>query len=172
MARSGPPASVEQLRALLDRAAIRRSFITGNLESSGTGRRPLPQGTRVRAVIAEVDHDYMAAIIAEGDRLDSAALASALGARRARVVGPRAVRAWLGTALSQGEEADTGPLGWDEVPLVTQLPTVLDHALLGREFLLGATGEAACLLHIAPAELRRVTAALVAPIAHQARAKA
>ncbi|HVA90085.1 MAG TPA: YbaK/EbsC family protein [Chloroflexota bacterium] len=174
MARPRPPATLEALRALLDRASARRSFITGSvgpLPDGGAGR-PVPQGTRCRAVIVEVDRDYLAAIIADGDRLDTGAVAAHLGATRARVTGPRLVRSWLGVADNPGMADGSAPLAWDEVPLITQLPTLLDAGLLGREFLLGGTGDSGCTLRIAPRELRRVTEAGTAAIAHRARVAA
>ncbi len=171
MARPRPPASLEDLRALLDRASARRSFITGDREPSGEngGGRTASQGTRCRTVIAEADHDFVAVVIADGDRLDTGALATTLGARRVHIVGPQTVRPWLGAPDGRVGDDGARPLAWDEVPLITQLPTVIDQALLGRAFLLGGTGDTAVRLRIAPGELRRVTLAVTAPIAHRAR---
>ncbi|MGH2346215.1 MAG: aminoacyl-tRNA deacylase [Chloroflexota bacterium] len=171
MARLQPPVSLEALRALLDRASARRSFLTDRHSSSAEGGRSVPYGTRCRVVVADVDGDYVAAIIGEGARLDTGALAEALGGKRAQLVSPRTVRAWLGSASSSGENERIGSLTWDEVPLITQLPTVIDRSLLEHSFLLGGTGDPECLLRIAPGELRRVTAAVVAPIGRAGRSR-
>ncbi|HEY8286082.1 MAG TPA: hypothetical protein VIJ28_16990, partial [Chloroflexota bacterium] len=66
-------------------------------------------------------------------------------------------------------QGSTTPLVWDEVPLITQIPTLIDSALLDRDFLLGGTGDPECMLRIAPRELRRVTEAGTAAIAHRSR---
>src|SRR5512146_25247 len=153
MARLQPPISLEALRALLDRASVRRSFLTDIKRTSGEGEGPVPYGTRCRVVIAEVDGDFMAAIITEGDRLDADALATAGGGRRAQLVSPRTVRGWLGSTVPADAGERTGSLAWDEVPLITQLPTVIDRALLEQPFLLGGTGSPKCMLRIAPGEL-------------------
>jgi len=168
MARPRPPATLEALRALLDRASARRSFITGAVGALPEGGgRPVPSGTRCRTILVAVDRDYLATIIADGDRLDTRAVAAHLRAARAQVLGPRMVRAWLGTAgdLKEAQESTT-PLAWNEVPLITQIPTLMDAALLERDFLLGGTGDPDCILRIAPRELRRVTEAGTATIAH------
>jgi prolyl-tRNA editing enzyme YbaK/EbsC (Cys-tRNA(Pro) deacylase) len=172
MARLQPPASLEALRSLLDHASARRSFLTGLANQSGEAERPAPYGTRCRVVIADVDGDYVATIIADGDRLDTGALAATLGGKRAQLVSPQTVRHWLRTSSRQEAEARSDPLAWDEVPLITLLPTVLDRGLSDRDFLLGGTGDPECMLRIAPGELRRVTAAVVAPISRPGRTKA
>jgi prolyl-tRNA editing enzyme YbaK/EbsC (Cys-tRNA(Pro) deacylase) len=172
MARLQPPATLEALRALLDHASARRSLLTGLTAESGEGGRPAPYGTRCRTVIADVDGDYVATIIGEGDRLNTSALAETLGGKRAQLVSPQTVRHWLRTTAKPEEEARSDPLAWDEVPLITLLPTVLDRGLLDRNFLLGGTGDPECMLRIAPGELRRVTAAVVAPISRPGRTKA
>ena len=171
MARPRPPATLEALRALLDRASARRSFITGAVGALPEGGgRPVPTGTRCRSVLVAVDRDYLAAIIADGDRLDTGAVAAHLGAARAQVIGPRLVRAWLGTVGDlEDSEGSTTPLAWDEVPLITQIPTLMDASLLDRDFLLGGTGDPDCMLRIAPRELRRVAEAGTAAIAHRGR---
>ncbi len=175
MARLQPPASLEALRLLLDQASARRSFLTGLTSEPGEPgeeERPAPYGTRVRVVIADVDGDYVATIIPEGGRLDTAALAETLGGKRAQLVSPKTVRHWLRTSARSEEEVRSDPLAWDEAPLITLLPTVIDRALLDRNFLLGGTGDPDCMLRIAPGELRRVTAAVVAPISRPGRTKA
>jgi Cys-tRNA(Pro)/Cys-tRNA(Cys) deacylase len=172
MARLQPPVSLEALRTLLDHASARRSFLTGVAREPGAGDRPSLSGTRCRVVIAEVDGDYVATIIGDGDRLDTGALADTLGGKRAQLVSPQTVRHWLRTSSRSEEDARSDPLAWDEVPLVTLLPTVLDRSLLDRNFLLGGTGDPECTLRIAPGELRRVTAAVVAPISRPGRTKA
>jgi Cys-tRNA(Pro)/Cys-tRNA(Cys) deacylase len=123
-------------------------------------------------VIADVDGDYVATIIGEGDRLDTAALAETLGGKRAQLVSPQTVRRWLRSSAKSADDARSDPLAWDEVPLITLLPTVLDRGLLDRNFLLGGTGDPECMLRIAPGELRRVTTAVVAPIGKPGRTKA
>jgi len=102
MPRLQPPASLEVLRSLLDHASARRSFLTGMGAESDTGGRPMPSGTRSRVVIVAVDGDYVAAIIMDGARLDTPALADALGAKRAQLVSPQTVRKWLGA----GDQAE------------------------------------------------------------------
>jgi prolyl-tRNA editing enzyme YbaK/EbsC (Cys-tRNA(Pro) deacylase) len=172
MARLQPPATLEALRDLLDHASARRSFLTGLASNSGERPRPAPYGTRVRVVIADVDGDYVATILTDGDRLDTATLAETLGGKRAQLVSPQTVRHWLRTSSRLEDEARSDPLAWDEVPLITLLPTVLDRGLLDRDFLLGGTGDPECMLRIAPGELRRVTVAVVAPIRRPGRTKA
>ncbi len=172
MARLQPPATLEALRSLLDHATARRSLLTALASEPGEAERPAPYGTRCRVVIADVDGDYVATIIGDGNRLNTVALAEMLGGKRAQLVSPQTVRRWLRTSSRQEEEARSDPLAWDEVPLVTLLPTVLDRGLLDRNFLLGGTGDPECMLRIAPGELRRVTVAVVAPISRPGRTKA
>jgi prolyl-tRNA editing enzyme YbaK/EbsC (Cys-tRNA(Pro) deacylase) len=169
MARLQPPVSLEALRALLDRASARRSFLSEGKSTSGAERRPAHAGTRCRVVIADVDGDYVAAIIADGDRLDTGALAAVLGGKRAQLVSPLTVRGWLGSTAPAEAAERPHPLAWDEVPLFTQLPTVIDRALLDQPFLLGGTGDPDCTLRIAPKELRRVAGAVAAPIGRAGR---
>jgi prolyl-tRNA editing enzyme YbaK/EbsC (Cys-tRNA(Pro) deacylase) len=169
MARLQPPVSLEALRALLDRASVRRSFLTDSKSTSADEGRPGRSGIRCRVVIADVDGDYAAAIIADGDRLDSGALAAVLGGKRAQLVSPLTVRGWLGSTAPAEAAERSSSLAWDEVPLITQLPTVIDRALLEQPFLLGGTGDPDCMLRIAPKELRRVTGAVAAPIGRTGR---
>src|SRR5665213_326663 len=105
MARLQPPTSLEALRALLDHASARRSLLTGLASEPGEAERPAPYGTRCRVVIADVDGDYVATIILDGDRLDTAALAVTLGGKRAQLVSPQTVRHWLRTSSRVEEDA-------------------------------------------------------------------
>ncbi len=176
MVRGRPPASIDQLRLVLDKASARRSLINvaqAEAPAAVPARKAVvPSAARVTAVIVAVQRDYLAAIIPAGDRLDTNALAESVGARSARLLGPQAVREWLGIAgNAQQDDLPGRVLEWNEVPLITLLPTVIDRSVMERDFLYGGTGDPSWTLKIAPDELRRVTNAQVATIAVPGRAR-
>ena len=154
------PESLDALRARLDAAAVRRTF----LHLDGPATTPdmlatalaLPLSAIVVALKLEAGGDLLIAIIPANARLDLRSLAAAVGANRVRVAGQRGLRG-----------ADEKPA---LQPLVTDLPTVLDKSLANREYLFGASDDPGWALRIGAAALRRTTGAILADIVRAQRA--
>ena len=153
------PESLAVLRARLDAAAVRRTFL--HLDAPATTpdilamALALPLSAIVVALKLEAGGDLLIAIIPANARLDLRAVAAAVGADRVRVASHR------------------GPRGAEEKPslqpLVTDLPTVLDKSLASREYLFGASDDPGWALRIGAAALRRATGAILADIVRAQR---
>lgn len=156
--KSKPPPSLDRLRELLDAAAVRRALLPHAAPAGTPEERAralsLPAAGVVQAQIADADGDVLVAITPGSHRLDLTLLAAAVGARRARTIGPEEVRRRFGYEPGQ-------------VPLVTGMPTVIDRLLMARDYLFGATGDPLWTVRIASTDLKRATGAIVAPIARQ-----
>src|SRR5579863_6293605 len=91
MRRPRPPATLDDLRAHLDDAAVRRVLIPHDAPAHAPEERALilkaPLTAVCQVLIAEADGDTLAAIIPGGGRLDLVLLAGAVGARRATLMG-------------------------------------------------------------------------------------
>ena len=153
------PESLAALRARLDEAAVRRTFL--HLDAPATTpdmlatALALPLSAIVVALKLEAGGDLLIAIIPANARLDLRALAAAVGADRVRAAGQRGPR--------RAQEAPALQ------PLVTDLPTVLDTSLASREYLFGASDDPSWALRIGAAALRRVTGAILADIVRAQR---
>lgn len=152
MARGRLPATLDRMRALLDAAAVARVFLP--LEAPAytptaiAAALHLPLESIAVAVPAEADGDRLLAIVPGGARVDLSRLAELLGARRARL---------RGRGAGHGDEpAAPG--------IVSGLPTVIERALLGREFVYGTTGDPSWVVRLEPRVLQRVTGAIVGEI--------
>lgn len=148
------PPSLDALRARLDAAAVRRTFLHMDAPATTPDELAmalaLPLNAVVVALKAEAGGDLLIAIIPAGTRLDLPALAAAVGADRVRLAGRREPHGGGETPILQ--------------PLVTDLPTVLDRSLASREYLFGASDDPSWALRIGAAALRRTTGAIIAAI--------
>jgi Cys-tRNA(Pro)/Cys-tRNA(Cys) deacylase len=108
-----------------------------------------------KTLVARVDDRLVVAIVAVAHDLDLKALADAVGGRRAAMAD--AGDAERATGYVRG---GISPLGQRR-----RLPTVVDEAALGFDTVLVSAGRRGLQVELAPADLVRLTDAVVAPIA-------
>jgi Cys-tRNA(Pro)/Cys-tRNA(Cys) deacylase len=133
---------------------------------SGRGRRPAwgddaaaalgVDPARIhKTLIAVVDGRVTVAIVPVAAELDLKGLAAAVGGRRAALADPAAAERATGYV-----RGGISPLGQ-----VRRLPTVLDAAALGLASIYVSAGRRGLQVELAPADLARLTDAVVASIA-------
>jgi len=114
----------------------------------------LPPASVFKTLLADVDGSPVVAIVPVTGMLDLKALASARGAKRARMLDPSVAERLTGYVVG-----GISPLGQR-----TASPTVLDQSALGQQVVYVSGGRRGLDIGIAPEDLVRVTAAEVAPI--------
>lgn len=151
MPKRKPPESLNDLRALLDQAAVARTLLP--LSVPAYQPQQLAEALHVSIasiailLLVDVARDRVAAIVPADARVDLVKLASALGARSARLFGG-----------ADRHQADPAPLA---AP-VTTLPTIMERSLLSHDYLYTGTGDAQWALRIRPAALHKATSAIIA----------
>jgi Cys-tRNA(Pro)/Cys-tRNA(Cys) deacylase len=108
-----------------------------------------------KTLVAEVDGALHVAVVPVAGTLDLKALAAAVGRKRAAMADP--VAAERATGYVRG---GISPLGQRR-----RLPTVLHDGALAHETVFVSAGRRGLEVELAPADLVRLTAATVAPIA-------
>lgn len=115
----------------------------------------LPAAAVFKTLVAEVDGALAVGVVPVAGQLDLKALAAALGGKRAKLAAiPDAERA---TGYVAG---GISPLGQKK-----RLPTVLDSSALTLDTMFCSAGRRGLEIELAPADLARLTSAVVAPIA-------
>lgn len=114
----------------------------------------LNPATVFKTLLADVDGAPVVAIVPVTGMLDLKALASARGAKRARMLDPSAAERLTGYVVG-----GISPLGQRTV-----LPTVLDQSAIGQPVVYVSGGRRGLDIGIAPQDLVQLTAAEVAPI--------
>ena len=114
----------------------------------------LPPASVFKTLLADVDGSPVVAIVPVTGMLDLKALASARGAKRARMLDPSVAERLTGYVVG-----GISPLGQR-----TASPTVLDASAMGQQVVYVSGGKRGLDIGIAPQDLVRVTAAQVAPI--------
>ena len=114
----------------------------------------LDPATVFKTLLADVDGAPVVAIVPVTGMLDLKALASARGAKRARMLDPSIAERLTGYVVG-----GISPLGQR-----TASPTVLDASAMGQPVVYVSGGRRGLDIGIAPEDLVRVTAAQVAPI--------
>lgn len=153
---SGTPALVALQRAgiahtvhIYDRDPSRQNY---GLEAAEA--LALPPASVFKTLLADVDGAPVVAIVPVTGMLDLKALASARGAKRARMLDPSVAERLTGYVVG-----GISPLGQR-----TQLPTVLDASAMGQPVVYVSGGRRGLDIAVAPEDLLRVTSAQVAPI--------
>jgi prolyl-tRNA editing enzyme YbaK/EbsC (Cys-tRNA(Pro) deacylase) len=150
-----PPATLDRLRARLDAAAVRRTL----LPLPEPADRPediaealgVPFEQVVVVLPARADGDELVLIIPARSRVDAYKAAALVGARHLTLIGRSRSRA-------------EGALEISPPALVSGYPTIMETALMGREYLYGPSGDPLWVLRITPVALRKVTQAHVGAI--------
>jgi Cys-tRNA(Pro)/Cys-tRNA(Cys) deacylase len=109
-----------------------------------------------KTLVADLTGQLAVAVVPVAAQLDLKALAVALGAKRAVMADPKAAARATGYVLG-----GISPLGQR-----SRLPTVIDDSALTQESILVSAGRRGLQVELAPADLCRLTAASVHPIAH------
>jgi Cys-tRNA(Pro)/Cys-tRNA(Cys) deacylase len=115
----------------------------------------VPADRIFKTLIATVDGTLTCAVVPVAGRLDLKALASALGAKRAEMAEPAAAARATGYVVG-----GISPLGQR-----SRLAVVVDESALQFETIFVSAGKRGLQVQLAPADLVRVTAARVAPVA-------
>jgi Cys-tRNA(Pro)/Cys-tRNA(Cys) deacylase len=111
--------------------------------------------TRVfKTLVVRVDDDLAVAIVPVGGDADLKAVAAAFGAKRASMASPAEAERATGYVVG-----GISPLGQRR-----RLPVVLDTTAMGNDTVFVSGGRRGLELELAPDDLVRVTAAVVAPI--------
>jgi Cys-tRNA(Pro)/Cys-tRNA(Cys) deacylase len=110
-----------------------------------------------KTLIAEVDGRLTVAVVPVAAELDLKALAAAVGGRRAALADPTAPERATGYV-----RGGISPLGQRR-----RLATVLDSAALGLASVYVSAGRRGLQVELPPADLARLTHAIVAPIARR-----
>lgn len=118
----------------------------------------LPPASVFKTLLADVDGAHVVAIVPVTGMLDLKALASARGAKRARMLDPAVAERLTGYVVG-----GISPLGQR-----TASPTVLDATAMGQPVVYVSGGRRGLDIGLAPEDLVRVTAAQVAPISTSA----
>lgn len=164
-----PNTTLDRLRVALDAVGVRRRLLP--VTDSPVSLSDLAATLRIAEsdivvpVILEAEGDYLTVLASGSARLALSQVSDLVGAQRVRTPGPRSVRKWLGKLLGlPGAPPDSPALNWWEVPFITGLPTVVDRALLSREFVYAPVGDAGWIMRIGPDEMRRATSAVVGDV--------
>lgn len=112
-------------------------------------------GRVFKTLIADVDGRAVVAIVPVTEMLDLRALASACGAKRARMLDPAKAQRLTGYVVG-----GISPLGQKSA-----LPTVLDASALGHRTIYISAGRRGLDMELSPSDLQAITAATTAPIA-------
>jgi Cys-tRNA(Pro)/Cys-tRNA(Cys) deacylase len=113
--------------------------------------------TVYKTLLADVDGRLTVAVVPVADRLDLKALAAAVGGKRAEMAEPAAAERATGYVVG-----GISPLGQRR-----RLPTVVDASAAGHDRVLVSAGRRGLDVELSPADLVRVTGAVVAPIARR-----
>jgi Cys-tRNA(Pro)/Cys-tRNA(Cys) deacylase len=113
--------------------------------------------TVYKTLLAAVDGRLTVAVVPVADRLDLKALAAAAGGKRAEMAEPAAAERATGYVVG-----GISPLGQRR-----RLPTVVDASAVGHDRVLVSAGRRGLDVELSPADLVRVTGAVVAPIARR-----
>jgi Cys-tRNA(Pro)/Cys-tRNA(Cys) deacylase len=108
-----------------------------------------------KTLVASVDGRLALAIVPVAGSLDLKLLAAALGGRRADLASPAEAERATGYVIG-----GISPLG-----LRRPMPAVLDAGAMAQTSILVSAGRRSLQVELAPADLARVTGAIVAPIA-------
>lgn len=109
----------------------------------------------LKTLLAEVDGRLVCGVVPVGGSLDLKALAAALGGKRATMAGPAAAERSSGYVVG-----GISPLGQR-----TRLPTAVDESAELHETVLVSGGRRGLSVELDPADLLRLTGAVVADIA-------
>ncbi len=112
-------------------------------------------GRVFKTLIAEADSGLVAAVVPVDRQLDLKALAAAAGARRAILADPSAAERASGSVVG----------GISPLAPRRRLRVVIDDTAFARPTMLVSAGRRGLQVEVAPADLRRLTEATVAPIA-------
>ncbi|MEP6851945.1 MAG: Cys-tRNA(Pro) deacylase [bacterium] len=108
-----------------------------------------------KTLIASVDAQLVCAVVPVSRQLDLKALARAVSGRRAVMAEPSAAQRATGYVLG-----GISPLGQR-----TRLPVVLDDSATGFDAVYVSAGQRGLQLRLAPEDLKRASAAVLAPLA-------
>ncbi len=111
-------------------------------------------GRMLKTLLAELDGRLVCAVVPVGGALDLKALAAALGGRRAAMAEPAAAERSSGYVVG-----GISPLGQR-----TALPTAVDETAELYDTVYVSAGRRGLSVELAPADLVRLTAAVVAPL--------
>jgi Cys-tRNA(Pro)/Cys-tRNA(Cys) deacylase len=115
----------------------------------------LPSEQVFKTLIASVDGDLTVAVVPVSSQLNLKALAAAVAGKRAEMAQPAAAERATGYVTG-----GISPIGQRK-----RLPVVVDSSALGWPTVYCSAGQRGLELELAPADLVRVTGAVVAPIA-------
>jgi Cys-tRNA(Pro)/Cys-tRNA(Cys) deacylase len=118
----------------------------------------LPPEQVFKTLVASVDGDLTVAVVPVSSQLNLKALAAAVAGKRAEMAQPAAAERATGYVTG-----GISPIGQRR-----RLPVVLDSSALGWPAVYCSAGQRGLELELAPADLVRVTGAVVAPIARRA----
>jgi Cys-tRNA(Pro)/Cys-tRNA(Cys) deacylase len=107
-----------------------------------------------KTLVADVDGRLVVAVVPVSGQLDLKALATAVGGKRADIADPKAAERSSGYVLG-----GISPLGQRK-----QLTTVVDDSALAHTTVHVSAGRRGLEVELAPADLVRLTAAVVAPV--------
>jgi Cys-tRNA(Pro)/Cys-tRNA(Cys) deacylase len=110
-----------------------------------------------KTLLAVVDGRLTVAVVPVADRLDLKALATAVDGKRAELAEPAVAERATGYVVG-----GISPLGQRR-----RLPTVVDASASGHERVLVSAGRRGLDVELAPADLVRLTGAVLAPIARR-----
>lgn len=127
----------------------------GEEAAQALGVEPARVYKTLLAAVEGVKAPAVVAVVPVAGRLDLKALAAALGGKRAAMADPTAAERLTGYVLG-----GISPLGQKR-----QLPTVVDDSLQQWPTVFCSAGKRGLEIELEPAELIRLTAAVVAPIA-------
>lgn len=137
-----------------DAAAVAGGLSYGLEAAEALGADP---ATVYKTLLAAVDGRLTVAVVPVADRLDLKALAAAVGGKRAEMAEPAAAERATGYVVG-----GISPLGQRR-----RLPTVVDASASRHERVLVSAGRRGLDVELAPADLVRLTAAVLAPIARR-----
>ncbi|HEX2314247.1 MAG TPA: Cys-tRNA(Pro) deacylase [Thermomonospora sp.] len=115
----------------------------------------VPRERLFKTLVAEVDGNLTVGVVPVSGDLDLKALASAAGGKKAQLAEPQAAERATGYVVG-----GISPLGQRR-----RLPTVVDASASGFDTVLVSAGRRGLQIELAPADLVRLTGAVVAPIA-------
>lgn len=107
-----------------------------------------------KTLVADCSGRLVVGVVPVSRHLDLKALARAVGAKKAQMADPAAAERATGYVVG-----GISPLGQR-----TALPTIVDDSVYDHETIVVSAGKRSLKLEIAPADLVRMTAAVVAPI--------
>jgi Cys-tRNA(Pro)/Cys-tRNA(Cys) deacylase len=168
MARGGTRAVEELVRAGVPHVLHEYAVHEPSGRDAGSGRRPAwgedaaaalgVEPDRIhKTLVATVDGRLAIAVVPVAAELDLKAYADALGGRRAAMADPAEAERTTGYV-----RGGISPLGQRR-----RLPTVVDAAALGHARILVSAGRRGLQVELDPADLVRLSGAVVAPIARR-----